>query len=131
MSQPNPLPGTRPQTPLKMVLTLTPVSDGFRPFFYHREAIKIIDFTEFPVGAGTAPVHTTALQSYAVSTGTDITSKQSSSASAGVAFSAATLATGATLTRPANEMLGINITGSSGTQATSCTFTLTYVVLDA
>lgn len=128
MTAPNPLSGTRPQTILAQTLNITPVA-GTTMFFYHAGAIKILDFNVVPSTAGTAPAYTVKLQSYVTSTGTDILSTATTSLAAGAKAAVNTLASGATLTRPANEILAITFASLSGTQTPSL-FTMNYVMLD-
>lgn len=129
MTQPNPLTGTRPQTVLAQTLNITPVA-GTTMFFYHAGPIKILDFNVVPSTAGTTPAYTVKLQSYVTATGTDIMSTATSSLAAGAKAAVNTLATGATLTRPANEILAVTFSALSGTQTPSL-FTMNYVMLDS
>lgn len=129
MTQPNPTSGTRPQTVLSQTLNITPVA-GTTMFFYHAGAIKILDFNVVPSTAGTTPSYTVKLQSYVTSTGTDILSTATVSLAAGAKAAVNTLASGATLTRPANEILAVAFSALGGTQTPSL-FTMNYVVLDA
>lgn len=125
MSQPNPSTGTRGSNYQTYVFFDTPSAKVVQ-FFYHKPAIRIVDFQASPVTAPTA-AYTTTLGSYAVTTQTDIMGKAQTNPAAGTQISLNTV-TGS-LTRPANEILSITYSTVSGSPVLTM-FTLTYVILD-